>query len=80
MDQRWSNRAASAEAAVTTRHLDRLWGLPGTQLGVVGWPSTATNTSPTRTPAASAGLPSNTSSTKPKPAASSKFSSRPTPP
>ena len=25
---------------VTTRHLDRLWGLPGTQLGVVGWPST----------------------------------------
>ena len=40
MDQRWSNRAASAEAAVTTRHLDRLWGLPGTQLGVVGWPST----------------------------------------
>lgn len=40
MDQRWSNRAASAEAAVTTRHLDRLWHLPGTQLGVVGWPST----------------------------------------
>ncbi|SEH50856.1 Predicted alpha-1,6-mannanase, GH76 family [Mycolicibacterium rutilum] len=40
MDQLWANRAASAEAAVTTRHLRRLWGLPGTQLGVVAWPAT----------------------------------------
>ena len=38
MDQRWANRAASAEAAVATRHLKRLWALPGTQLGVVAWP------------------------------------------
>ncbi|MEZ0340342.1 glycoside hydrolase family 76 protein [Mycobacterium sp. pV006] len=40
MDQMWANRAASAEAAVTRRHLRRLWGLPGTQLGVVAWPAT----------------------------------------
>ncbi|OBH05024.1 glycoside hydrolase family 76 protein [Mycobacterium sp. E1747] len=40
MDQLWVNRAASSEAAVTRRHLKRLWGLPGTQLGVVAWPST----------------------------------------
>jgi len=40
MDQLWVNRAASSEAAVTRRHLARLWALPGTQLGVVGWPST----------------------------------------
>jgi predicted alpha-1,6-mannanase (GH76 family) len=40
MDQVWANRAASAEAAVVKRHLKRLWGLPGTQLGVVAWPST----------------------------------------
>jgi predicted alpha-1,6-mannanase (GH76 family) len=39
MDQVWANRAASAEAAVATRHLRRLWGLPGTQLGVVAWPA-----------------------------------------
>ncbi|OSC42735.1 glycoside hydrolase family 76 protein [Mycobacterium decipiens] len=39
MDQVWANRAASAEAAVTQRHLKRLWALPGTQLGVVAWPS-----------------------------------------
>jgi predicted alpha-1,6-mannanase (GH76 family) len=38
MDQLWANRAASAEAAITARHLKRLWGLPGTQLGVVAWP------------------------------------------
>ena len=38
MDQLWANRAASAEAAVTARHLRRLWALPGTQLGVVAWP------------------------------------------
>ena len=41
MDQQWKNRAASAEAAIATRHLRRLWKVPGTQLGVVGWPPTA---------------------------------------
>lgn len=40
MDQLWANRAASAEAAIAKRHLRRMWGLPGTQLGVVSWPST----------------------------------------
>ncbi|MEB4208453.1 glycoside hydrolase family 76 protein [Mycobacterium sp. 94-17] len=40
MDQLWFNRAASCEAAVTQRHLKRLWGLPATQLGVVAWPPT----------------------------------------
>jgi len=40
MDQAWVNRAATAETAVTQRHLKRLWALPGTQLGVVAWPST----------------------------------------
>jgi predicted alpha-1,6-mannanase (GH76 family) len=39
MDQLWANRAASAEAAVAKRHLKKLWGLPGTQLGVVAWPA-----------------------------------------
>jgi predicted alpha-1,6-mannanase (GH76 family) len=38
--QQWANRAASAEAAVTARHLRRLWQVPKTQLGVVGWPPT----------------------------------------
>src|SRR5271156_5176893 len=38
MDQVCVNRAVSAEAAVTGRHLKRLWGLPATQLGVVAWP------------------------------------------
>ncbi|HEU0191991.1 MAG TPA: glycoside hydrolase family 76 protein [Mycobacterium sp.] len=38
MDQVWANRAASAEAAVTRRHLKRLWALPGTQIGGVAWP------------------------------------------
>jgi predicted alpha-1,6-mannanase (GH76 family) len=38
MEQVWANRAASAEAAVTRRHLKRLWALPGTQLAVVAWP------------------------------------------
>lgn len=37
-DQLWANRAESAEAAVTARHLKPLWHLPGTQLGVVAWP------------------------------------------
>jgi predicted alpha-1,6-mannanase (GH76 family) len=40
MDQQWANRAASAEAAVATRHFARLWNVPATQLGVCGWPST----------------------------------------
>ena len=40
MDQLWANRAASAEAAIANRHLKKLWGLPGTQLGVVAWPAT----------------------------------------
>ena len=40
MDQLWANRSASAEAAVAARHLKRLWGLPGTQVGVVAWPAT----------------------------------------
>jgi predicted alpha-1,6-mannanase (GH76 family) len=39
MDLLWADRAASAEAAVAKRHLKRLWGLPGTQLGVVAWPA-----------------------------------------
>ncbi len=39
MDQLWANRAATAETAVTQRHLKRLWAMPGTQLGVVAWPS-----------------------------------------
>lgn len=40
MGQQWANRAASAEEAVTRRHLRRLWQVPRTQLGVVGWPPT----------------------------------------
>lgn len=40
MDQLWANRAASAEAAIAKRHLKKLWAVPGTQLGVVAWPST----------------------------------------
>jgi predicted alpha-1,6-mannanase (GH76 family) len=43
MDQQWANRASSAEAAVTARHFARLWSMPGTQLGVVAWPSTRQN-------------------------------------
>ncbi|ORB85236.1 fructose-bisphosphate aldolase [Mycobacterium kansasii] len=39
MDQLWANRAATSEAAVTQRHLRRLWAVPGTQLGVVAWPA-----------------------------------------
>ena len=44
MDQQWTNRAASAEAAIAKRHLRRLWRLPATQLGVVGWPPTRNDT------------------------------------
>ncbi|MFE3798568.1 glycoside hydrolase family 76 protein [Nocardia tengchongensis] len=36
----WSQRADLAEAAILSRHLRKLWGCPGTQLGVVGWPAT----------------------------------------
>ncbi len=39
MDQVWANRAATSETAIAQRHLKRLWALPGTQLGVVAWPS-----------------------------------------
>lgn len=41
MDQQWRDRAASAEAAIATRHLRKLLKVPGTQLGVVAWPPTA---------------------------------------
>ncbi|MFM9035907.1 MAG: glycoside hydrolase family 76 protein [Mycobacterium sp.] len=44
-DQQWRNRAASAEAAVAARHLRKLLKVPGTQLGVVGWPPTAKDSS-----------------------------------
>ena len=37
----WGERAAAAEAAIARRHLRRLWQLPGTRLGVLGWPPTA---------------------------------------
>lgn len=37
----WAARAGVAERAVFARHLRRLWGQPGTLLGVVGWPATA---------------------------------------
>ncbi|AFU05980.1 glycosyl hydrolase [Nocardia brasiliensis ATCC 700358] len=36
----WSERADMAESAIISRHLRALWALPGTQLGVVGWPAT----------------------------------------
>lgn len=36
---RWSERADRAEAAILSRHLRPVWLLPGTALGVVGWPS-----------------------------------------
>ena len=35
----WAARAAVAEQAVLTRHGRRVWGFPGTRLGVAGWPS-----------------------------------------
>ena len=35
----WATRAAVAERAVCARHLRPLWGLPGTLLGVSGWPA-----------------------------------------
>ena len=39
MSDLWAERADLAEAAVTSRHVRRLWALPGTALGVVGWPA-----------------------------------------
>ncbi|MGB7363667.1 MAG: glycoside hydrolase family 76 protein [Rhodococcus sp. (in: high G+C Gram-positive bacteria)] len=38
MHDTWSSRADAAEEAVISRHVRRLWGLPGTALGVVAWP------------------------------------------
>ncbi|MGW0042979.1 glycoside hydrolase family 76 protein [Rhodococcus sp. NPDC003348] len=38
MQHEWSARADAAEEAVVTRHLRRLWALPGTSLAVVAWP------------------------------------------
>ncbi|NKY52528.1 glycoside hydrolase family 76 protein [Nocardia vermiculata] len=35
----WALRADAAESAVVSRHLQRLWLLPRTGLGVVGWPA-----------------------------------------
>ena len=35
----WAARAELAERAVRARHLRRLWALPGTLLGVSGWPA-----------------------------------------
>ncbi|GAB3437657.1 glycoside hydrolase family 76 protein [Actinophytocola sediminis] len=37
----WAARAAVAERAVLTRHLRRVLALPGTRLGVSGWPASA---------------------------------------
>ncbi len=34
-----ADRAAAAERAVLTRHVRRLWGVPGTALGVNTWPA-----------------------------------------
>lgn len=36
----WARRADAAESAIRSRHLHRLWLLPCTDLGVVGWPAT----------------------------------------
>ncbi|GAA4485645.1 glycoside hydrolase family 76 protein [Rhodococcus olei] len=38
MQFEWSARADAAETAVVTRHLRKLWAMPGTGLGVVAWP------------------------------------------
>jgi predicted alpha-1,6-mannanase (GH76 family) len=38
----WAARAELAERAVRARHLRRLWALPGTSLGVSGWPASPT--------------------------------------
>jgi predicted alpha-1,6-mannanase (GH76 family) len=41
LPRQWAARAASAERAVVTRHLRRVWGLPGTLLAVGASPATA---------------------------------------
>lgn len=38
-----AGRAAAAEEAIAQRHLRRLFGLPGTELGVVSWPAAPTH-------------------------------------
>lgn len=40
MEHVWARRADAAEQAVVERHLGPLYCLPGTTLGVVGWPPT----------------------------------------
>lgn len=37
--EEWAHAAARAEAAILQRHVDRVWGLPGTALGRVAWPA-----------------------------------------
>lgn len=39
MQREWSARADAAEEAVMTRHIRRVWGMPGTALAVVAWPA-----------------------------------------
>lgn len=39
MQEKWAHRADLAEAAITDRHARKLWGIPGTNLAVVSWPS-----------------------------------------
>ncbi|SEL59695.1 glycoside hydrolase family 76 protein [Rhodococcus maanshanensis] len=38
MQHQWAERADAAEEAMVSRHVRRLWALPGTALGVVAWP------------------------------------------
>lgn len=40
MKEQWDHRADLAEQAVLDRHLTKLWGIPGTALGVIAWPPT----------------------------------------
>ncbi len=35
----WAARAAVAEQAMLARHVRRVWGIPRTRLGVIGWPT-----------------------------------------
>src|ERR1700757_4366006 len=41
MQPQWANRAASAETAITARHLAHPYHMPATQLGIVAWPPAA---------------------------------------
>ncbi|MBF6062718.1 fructose-bisphosphate aldolase [Nocardia terpenica] len=36
----WAQRADRSESAILSRHLRRLWSVPGSALAVVGWPAT----------------------------------------